>query len=691
MFNTRKKIKLLEQTQANLEATQDNLAKIQEGIRAITEKTAEQSGNAAENKEPLEVLLTRSPDPIIEKTAEEKRKAAYALNLCTVSVSQIVDYDDVRSLDQEYDNILNNLNLENMPKDEALLDILKQLMNVITFFKIQEGDKKMLEEDYRRKMKNAIWGAVPNLSVIVATPKPLAMVFSLATQVGIGYMNYRREQAEAKGENEKAKWKLKRAAMEQINALKRELFTTAWRLSDEYGFEDNYRLSERQIGQFNEILLDDVPVRRFERLLSVKENFEAYPPFWYYLGHSAAEYENKEAAAEYLKRFLELTDIDTKSNLLREDQLRASGALELVGLVEEKEERLRLLALAEQASGNANDVLQICAAVYFSMGEYEAAARLLRYLINEGYNVDVNANLIYRNYYLLIQNGRSEFRGKYESLKSRDDCELYMPEIPEYNDQQTRKLAEMAYIKKQRGELEKNIEYVCEHLKDKLYSDFREICLASGDITDPFLDFLQNIFAMLADILPEWVLKRKEDGICAYLETEREFIKEFLEKTEKHADDNTAESVYYEIWENRLAPKKTLENRIVNNEKALFEMMYKLQSFCTKNGMPAYVSINASYKDKRPESLKEKFENAVFDKAAAAEKRLNEKLYKLGTEIVYKYDKEGGIIIDPDKKGFGGKNPAVEFIMGNNNEYINRNMKHLKEIIRDTKTSSVSY
>ena len=344
-----------------------------------------------------------------------------------------------------------------------------------------------------------------------------------------------------------------------------------------------------------------------------------------------------------------------------------------------------MLALAEQASGNANDVLQICAAVYFSMGEYEAAARLLRYLINEGYNVDVNANLIYRNYYLLIQNGRSEFRGKYESLKSRDDCELYMPEIPEYNDQQTRKLAEMAYIKKQRGELEKNIEYVCEHLKDKLYSDFREICLASGDITDPFLDFLQNIFAMLADILPEWVLKRKEDGICAYLETEREFIKEFLEKTEKHADDNTAESVYYEIWENRLAPKKTLENRIVNNEKALFEMMYKLQSFCTKNGMPAYVSINASYKDKRPESLKEKFENAVFDKAAAAEKRLNEKLYKLGTEIVYKYDKEGGIIIDPDKKGFGGKNPAVEFIMGNNNEYINRNMKHLKEIIRDTK------
>ena len=37
----------------------------------------------------------------------EKLQAAYALNLCTVSVSQIVDYDDAIILDQEYESILN--------------------------------------------------------------------------------------------------------------------------------------------------------------------------------------------------------------------------------------------------------------------------------------------------------------------------------------------------------------------------------------------------------------------------------------------------------------------------------------------------------------------------------------------------------------------------------------------------------
>ena len=42
----------------------------------------------------------------------EQLRAAYALNLCTVSVAQIIDYNDIGILMQEYDNILNNLNME---------------------------------------------------------------------------------------------------------------------------------------------------------------------------------------------------------------------------------------------------------------------------------------------------------------------------------------------------------------------------------------------------------------------------------------------------------------------------------------------------------------------------------------------------------------------------------------------------
>ena len=57
----------------------------------------------------------------------DNKKAAYALNMCLVSVSQIIDYNDIYVLEQEYTNILNNLNLENMPKDAPLGEVANMI------------------------------------------------------------------------------------------------------------------------------------------------------------------------------------------------------------------------------------------------------------------------------------------------------------------------------------------------------------------------------------------------------------------------------------------------------------------------------------------------------------------------------------------------------------------------------------
>ena len=182
-----------------------------------------------------------------EYTEEEKLRAAYVLNMCTVSVSQIVDYNDEYILEQEYEAILNNLNLEQMPKDEALLNILKELLDTITFFRIYEKKKNMIEKKYQHRVKNAIWNAVPNFGLLIAGGNPISMVISLASNIGIGYMNYRRTRADLALEHENEMLELQITAIEQLNALKRELFTTSWRLADEYNFSDKYRLTERQI------------------------------------------------------------------------------------------------------------------------------------------------------------------------------------------------------------------------------------------------------------------------------------------------------------------------------------------------------------------------------------------------------------------------------------------------------------
>ena len=147
-----------------------------------------------------------------QHTEVEKLKAAYALNMCTVSVSQIVDYNDIYILEQEYDAILNNLNLKQMPKDEALLKIISELLNTITFFRIQEIKKAQIEKKYQQRLKNAIWSAVPNLSVVVSG-NPVAIALSLATQIGTGYMNYRKEKVSAASDKDDAEIELQITAI----------------------------------------------------------------------------------------------------------------------------------------------------------------------------------------------------------------------------------------------------------------------------------------------------------------------------------------------------------------------------------------------------------------------------------------------------------------------------------------------
>ena len=45
-------------------------------------------------------------------------------------------------------------------------------------------------------------------------------------------------------------------------------------------------------------------------------------------------------------------------------------------------------------SGNANDVLQLCAFSYLKIGDFKSAATIFRRLVNEGYNAVVNSQLL---------------------------------------------------------------------------------------------------------------------------------------------------------------------------------------------------------------------------------------------------------------------------------------------------------
>lgn len=428
----------------------------------------------------------REDDIITPFSDEERKMAAYALNLCTVSVSQIVDYNDLNILEQEYEIILNNLNLEHMPKDEALLNILKQLLDTITYFRIEEGDKQFIEKEYQHKMKNAIWSAVPNFGIVAAGGNPLVVATSLATQIGIGYMNYRKAKSANEIEKEQSNWQLQRAAIEQLNGLRRELFDTSWRLADKYKFPDEYRLTERQIAQYNKILMDFDDMRKYERLEAIQKCFIAYPPFWYYFGHAAntialhALGEGEQAVYNKYKQ-LAISHFETymqvnKYALLREDQITSSCALEYIDLLDEvkdKEKIKELLDCAERMSGRECDILQLCAIAYLRIGEVNQAIELLKYLVNESYNAVTNAQLLSSIYVSgYFEDKTSGLDIDYKMLTRKVNEDLLFP-FPKSSNEDIVDL-KMDFVEKQQGLLLRKYAYVLENCIRKYNIQFNK-------------------------------------------------------------------------------------------------------------------------------------------------------------------------------------------------------------------------
>ncbi|MDR1641287.1 MAG: hypothetical protein LBT59_16465, partial [Clostridiales bacterium] len=349
---------------------------------------------------------------------EEKTKVAYALNLCAVSISQIIDSKDIIVLKQEREAILNNLNMQNFVKHPALLEVLKQILDTVTYLEIQAGDLGFVEKEYQQKLKNAIWSAMPNPGMLF-TGNPASIAIAVAAQIGTGYMNYRRNKSQYSLDKDKSEWTLRRHELEQLYGLKAKLFETSWKLSEDYDFDDRFRLSPKQLSRYSEALLDPDPLKRFERLDVMSERFAAFPPFWYHKGNAAMEvfrgaqyasfsagYRNEalQAYREYHKSHFEF---------LREDIVAASCCIEHLSLLEPNNPEVEtLLKKALRLAGDNYDILQLSILVNLQLKKFDDCILPLREMIANDYNIGLNGILLSRIYFA------KSSRNEYETLKA---------------------------------------------------------------------------------------------------------------------------------------------------------------------------------------------------------------------------------------------------------------------------------
>ena len=177
-------------------------------------------------------------------------------------------------------------------------------------------------------------------------------------------------------------------------------------------------------------------------ILSIEDNFIAYPPFWYHYGNTAnaisIEYKDKDKNIYeiYKKRAISYFEhFDTVNlPLLREDQLAASCELEYVDLLDPEKDKAKILKCIDKArklAGRELDVLQLCAFAYQRVGAVENAEQIFRMLVNENYNKNTNAQILSRIYVARAIANKSEeekqlYLAQYELLKERQINPRYL-------------------------------------------------------------------------------------------------------------------------------------------------------------------------------------------------------------------------------------------------------------------------
>jgi len=389
---------------------------------------------------------------------EKQKRVAYALNLCMVSLSQIVDYQDVNVLQQEYDAVLNNLNMEKVEKDEALLDALKKILDTCHFYLLHAKDKEILKKKQAARLKGALGKALGggNVMAIFGTPNPWAIGAAVLAMAGTAAVRYKSERDKAKLDNEVEEWELEKSALEQLHNLRRTLFETAWRLADKYAFSDRYRLTERQIKVYDDILSEADPMNRYERLELIKDSFDAYPLYWYYLGRAALETANlykpvddetrkitpgierigggnAEVYRIYMERARGAFDGFRKSHegneVLREDLLSASAYLDYACFFDDPVTILTYVDKAHDLAGMDYEINQMCAFRYLQCHElfykngdksnsaisFSRATHCLRFLLNEGFNPELNGRALSQLY--IMHRDEESCQAAYNLLK----------------------------------------------------------------------------------------------------------------------------------------------------------------------------------------------------------------------------------------------------------------------------------
>lgn len=161
----------------------------------------------------LNAFASPSKSPSIEAELTAK-----ILNYCHMSLFRIVTYNDRIVLEEEYSEIINNINLTKI-RDREIITLLESLMDAISRFRLQEGDKALFMKGYEKQVRNAIYASIGSLAnpSVIGGGNPFMAAAMMAVNVGSAYANYHNNLETYRSKLDKQLWELEKSAILELN------------------------------------------------------------------------------------------------------------------------------------------------------------------------------------------------------------------------------------------------------------------------------------------------------------------------------------------------------------------------------------------------------------------------------------------------------------------------------------------
>ncbi|MBF0242195.1 MAG: hypothetical protein HQK64_06905, partial [Desulfamplus sp.] len=307
-----------------------------------------------------------------------------SLNLIAVSLTHIMTYNDKMVLDQEYNTIINNLNLSNIP-DADIITLLQELMDLLTSSKIQEQEREHLlnrfDKNVQNELKNRVRAKILDTDILI---NPYTTVLKAVLSTGSFYFNYRAQMDAYAKEKEEGRWEIEVKTMQGLNNFYKKLLKYSWELMKRYNFPDEWRLDEKQISNYTDILKESDLSKRYRKLERIENSFQKFPPYWYYRGQAAHEIGKNQEALNCFDQFQQI-----HQRILRKDPYAASVAMYKTMLIAEEADADVIKKDLELILSNSNDSdwgnILFAALQYARIGESNAASKLIMRNLDNGY------------------------------------------------------------------------------------------------------------------------------------------------------------------------------------------------------------------------------------------------------------------------------------------------------------------